>query len=148
INSDQILIVINTVICTNVMQMFIRRTKTGKALRAIAQDSEGAMLVGINPYKMSQISFILCSLIACTAGLFVSFRYVAPTQGGLLSFKALTVVIVGGLGNFIGGIIAGIILGCVEALASMILGGFWSNAIVFIALTIILAMKPKGILGG
>jgi branched-chain amino acid transport system permease protein len=148
VNADQLLIILITFICTITLHLFIKKTKTGKSLRATAQESEGAVLVGINPFKMSLISFILSSLIACMAGLFVSFRNVAPTQGGLLSFKALTVVIVGGLGNFVGGIIAGIILGCAEALTLMALGGFWSNAVMFMVLILILLIRPRGIFGG
>ncbi|WP_459618527.1 branched-chain amino acid ABC transporter permease [Bordetella sp. 2513F-2] len=126
--------------------MLIRHTRLGKAMRATFQDPMAARLAGINTGRIYAATFALGTVLAGTAGMLLGSIYVAQAGiGGLVSLKAFVVVILGGMGNFAGAILGGLILGVAEALW----GGYVSTGTVdmvgFALVILILFFRPYGL---
>ncbi len=128
---------------------FLNKTKQGRILRAVAQDTEVARILGISVPKTAILSFALAGLIGgITAILFaMSTGTASSILGDSLSIKALAVLFLASIGNLKGGLICSIILGVVESLAMGYLPGDWTNAIAFSVVVIILLFKPEGLFG-
>lgn len=128
---------------------FLNRTKQGRILRAVAQDTEVARILGISVPKTAILSFALAGLMGgITAILFaMSTGTASSILGDSLSIKALAVLFLASIGNLKGGLICSIILGVVESLAMGYLPGDWTNAIAFSVVVIILLFKPEGLFG-
>lgn len=128
---------------------FLKVTKTGKAIRATSQNPSAAMLVGINTYKIYDITMFLSTALAALAGCILAPIYnVYPTMGLDVVAKAFVVVIAGGMGNVIGSILAGFLIGLAENLGGLFLGTEYKQVVAFIIMIIVLWLKPEGILGG
>lgn len=126
--------------------LLIRKTRLGKAMRATFQDPMAARLAGINTARIYAATFALGTVLAGTAGMLLGSIYVAQAGiGGLVSLKAFVVVILGGMGNFAGAILGGLILGVAEALW----GGYVSTGTVdmvgFALVILILFFRPYGL---
>ena len=128
---------------------FLNRTKRGRMLRAVAQDTEVARILGISVPKTAVFSFALAGLMGgITAILFaMSTGTASPDLGDSLSIKALAVLFLASIGNLRGGLICALILGVVESLAMAYLPGDWTNAIAFSVVVVILLFKPEGLFG-
>jgi branched-chain amino acid transport system permease protein len=128
---------------------FLNRTKRGRMLRAVAQDTEVARILGISVSKTAVFSFALAGLMGgITAILFaMSTGTASSILGDSLSIKALAVLFLASIGNLKGGLICAIILGVVESLAMGYLPGDWTNAIAFSVVVVILLFKPEGLFG-
>ncbi len=128
---------------------FLNRTKQGRVLRAVAQDTEVARILGISVSKTAVFSFALAGLLGgITAMLFaMSTGSAAADLGDSLSMKCLAVLFLASIGNLKGGLICAIALGVVESLAMTFLPGDWTNAIAFSAMLVVLLFKPAGIFG-
>lgn len=130
------------------LYLFLRGTDTGKALRAVAQDREVAMLLGINPERMYWLAVGLGSALAGGAGaLLLPFFYVFPTVGVTFVLIAFVVVIFGTLGNIKGAFLAAFIVGVAESLGILFAGGDMGLIVVFMILVLVLAFKPSGLMG-
>ncbi|MBC8248724.1 MAG: branched-chain amino acid ABC transporter permease [Anaerolineales bacterium] len=128
--------------------LFLRGTKIGRAIRAVAQDERGAMLVGIELDRIHTLSFGLSSMLAGIAGAsLLSINPAYPTMGLLPLAKSWLVVILAGLGNIRGAIIGGFIVGIVEAASYYFLGAGWQDVTSVTMLIIILLFKPSGLFG-
>ena len=128
---------------------FLNKTKQGRILRAVAQDTEVARFLGISVSKTAVFSFALAGLLGgITAILFaMSTGTASPDLGDSLSIKALAVLFLASIGNLRGGLICAIILGVIESLAMAYLPGDWTNAIAFSVVVVILLFKPAGLFG-
>lgn len=127
-------------------RLLIQKTKLGRAMRATFQDATAASLVGINTASIYASTFALGSALAATSGMLLGSIYVAQASiGGLISLKAFVVVILGGMGNFGGAILGGLILGVAEALW----GGYVQTGTVdivgFALVILILFFRPYGL---
>lgn len=127
-------------------RLLIQKTKLGRAMRATFQDATAASLVGINTATIYASTFALGSALAATSGMLLGSIYVAQASiGGLISLKAFVVVILGGMGNFAGAILGGLILGVAESLW----GGFVETGTVdmvgFALVILILFFRPYGL---
>lgn len=127
-------------------RLLIQKTKLGRAMRATFQDATAASLVGINTASIYASTFALGSALAATSGMLLGSIYVAQASiGGLISLKAFVVVILGGMGNFAGAILGGLILGVAESLW----GGFVETGTVdmvgFALVILILFFRPYGL---
>jgi len=129
--------------------VFLRRTRSGKAVRATSQNRSAAMLMGINVEKMDMLTFGIGAGIAGAAGTLwvVSGQVFNPYIGSIPAIKAFAVIIIGGLGSIPGAIVGGLIYGVVENFAITALGGAWKDAISFLLLIIVLVVRPTGIFG-
>ena len=142
------IIVISAVIM-GLLQAFIKKTKTGKAMRAVAQDKSMASLVGINTDTIISVTFIIGSGLAAIAGMMVSTYYglVNYFIGYSAGIKAFTAAVLGGIGNIPGAMLGGILLGLIESLGSAYISSEYKDAYAFIILIIILLVRPAGLLG-
>jgi len=136
-------------ILTVVLSLFFKRTYTGKAMRAMIQNPEGAQLVGVNTKRMEMITFGLATVIAGVAGLFyVLITMVNPYTGERLLMPSLCCVILGGLGSLPGSLIAGMLLGIAESITAYYWAPMWSPIVSMIFLILFLLFRPSGIFEG
>ena len=125
-------------------------TRTGRALRAIAQDRVAAELMGVNVNRYSMIGFALGAMLAgLVGGLLVTITGVNLGMGGPTSIKAFMMVMIGGAGVISGAILGGFILGMLEAVGLAVLSqyGDITYLAIFVALMIFLAIRPQGLMG-
>jgi branched-chain amino acid transport system permease protein len=151
IAAKQILVVTLAIVMMASLQVFIYRTKMGKAMRATAQDRDAAQLMGININTTIALTFLIGSALAGAAG-FVSGVYYQSTwffNGFEAGLKAFTAAVLGGIGNVAGAMVGGFVIGLVEAFATQFIpgGAQWTNVVVFSVLVLVLVFRPSGLLG-
>lgn len=130
------------------LHLFIRRTKLGKAMRATFQNRDVAALLGVDVNGIYRLTFTLGAGLAGAAGALIGAIFlVYPAMGDQPALRAFTVVVMGGLGNFVGAIVSGLILGVVEAWGAVYLSGNFKDAIAFAILIAILILRPSGLFG-
>jgi branched-chain amino acid transport system permease protein len=128
--------------------LLLKKTKTGKAMRATFQDLEAASLMGIRIDRIYSFTFVLGAGLAAAAGTLLGPIFtVHPYIGNLANAKAFVIVIIGGLGSFPGAITAGLLLGVFESLGAGYISSAFQDAIGFILLILILIYRPTGLLG-
>jgi len=151
VSRAQILIVAASVILTLALGFFIRRTRMGKAIRAIAANLSASRLLGINVNGVVVVTFLAAGALAGAAGILVGLltNNIVPGMGAQIELRGLAVVILGGMGNIEGAVLGGLILGLVETFAIAYLpgGSDIKDAIAFLILFLILLVRPNGILG-
>jgi branched-chain amino acid transport system permease protein len=127
----------------------IRSTRIGKAMRAVAQDTEMALQMGIDVNRVIAFTFLLGGILAGAASLMYGLynNNTVFTLGFDAGLKAFTAAVLGGIGNVTGAALGGFVLGLLSALIITIFGGQWENVGVFSLLVIILVFKPTGLLG-
>jgi branched-chain amino acid transport system permease protein len=128
---------------------FITSTRSGKAMRATAQDPEAARLMGINVNQTISLTFLLGGMLAGAAGLVYALYetnvwYFQGFKAGLIAFTA---AVMGGIGNVRGAVLGGLIIGVIQALADSRMGPQWTEAVVFGYLIMIMILRPRGLLG-
>lgn len=145
----QLYIMVTSAVIMLLLQMFIKRTRMGKAMRAVAQDKVMASLVGINIDTVISVTFIIGSGLAAVAGLMVAIYYglVNYSIGYIAGIKAFTAAVLGGIGSIPGAMFGGILLGLVESLSSAYISSEYKDAYAFVILIIILMIKPSGLFG-
>ena len=131
------------------LQMFIRNTKTGRAMRACSEDRDAAALMGINVNKIISITFAIGSGLAGIAAFLLAATYpsVYPTLGSMPGIKAFTAAVFGGIGSISGAFLGGLLLGVIENLSKVYISAQLSDAIVFGVLIVVLLIRPTGLLG-
>ncbi|MCX6698157.1 MAG: branched-chain amino acid ABC transporter permease [Methanoregula sp.] len=146
---DYIIIMVVTAVILCALYLFLKKTKTGREMRATSQNRKGAKLVGINVERMDVLSFgIGCALAAAAGTLWVvSGQVFNPYMGSIPAIKAFAIIILGGLGSIPGAIVGGLIYGIAENGAAYYLGGVWKDAISFVILIVVLVLKPTGLFG-
>lgn len=147
-SQQRLIVVIAAILLIALLQLFIKRTTPGTTIEAVAQNREGAMLVGINVNSVSSMTFaISAALAAAAAALVAPIFMISPDMGALLGMKAFVIVILGGLGSIPGAILGGYILGLIEALGGGYISADYKDVFAFGALILILAIKPTGLFG-
>jgi branched-chain amino acid transport system permease protein len=130
------------------LQQFVVRSRTGLALRAIAQNPAVAPLMGINVTRIQAFSFALGIMMAGVAGgLLLPALYLFPGVGEDYTLKAFVIVVLGGMGSIEGAALGGLTLGVVESVTSLYLGNEWALAVDFVLFLLVLSLKPSGIFG-
>jgi branched-chain amino acid transport system permease protein len=130
------------------LREFVVRSRTGQALRAIAQNREVAPLMGINVTLIQGFSFALGIAIAGLAGgLLLPALYLFPSVGEDYTLKAFVIVVLGGMGSIEGAALGGLLLGVTESITSAYWGQQWALAVDFVLFLLVLSLKPSGILG-
>ena len=125
----------------------MRFTFTGKALRAVAQDQETAGLMGINPNRLIALTFVIGSALAGLGGAMLGpVLVLTPFAGASVIVKAFAIVIIGGFGNVDGTIIAGLLVGEIEAFTTQVLDPGLIDIVVFGLLLVTLAVRPTGLI--
>jgi branched-chain amino acid transport system permease protein len=128
--------------------LFIQRTDTGKAIRAVAKERVGARLVGIDVERIFAISFgIGLATLGAAACLLMPIFYVSPTTGHVFVMVAFTVVVLGGMGSFLGAVIGGLIVGLTESFGGLFLGESLGQIGISLIFILILLFRPSGLFG-
>jgi branched-chain amino acid transport system permease protein len=157
IQKAQLLVIVAAVVMMIGLYYFVEKTRTGRAMRAVAEDQETARLMGIDVDRTISLVFAVGGAMAGAAGLLFGlvFRNVFYLTGFLAGIKAFTAAVLGGIGNIVGAMLGGLTLGTVESLGpSLVLTGLGipsahqlKDVVAFLALVLILIFRPSGILG-
>jgi branched-chain amino acid transport system permease protein len=128
--------------------IFLRRSVTGLAIRAVAEDPETAALQGIQTNRIHWIAFGLGSAMAAIAGCMMgSLLSIVPTMGFLATIKAFMIVIMGGLGSVVGALVGGLILGMIDSVVTTTISGDIALILSFVVIFLILVFRPSGLFG-
>ncbi|MEO9875181.1 MAG: branched-chain amino acid ABC transporter permease [Anderseniella sp.] len=147
---DRILVAVLAILSVVAFISFMQYSKTGRALRALAQDRVAAQLMGVNVDRYSMIGFAMGAMLAgLVGGLLVTITGVNLGMGGPTSIKAFMMVMIGGAGVISGAIAGGIILGFMEAAGLVLLASYGdvTYLVIFVSLMIFLAIRPNGLMG-
>ena len=130
------------------LTLYLRRTRSGKALRSTALDNEAARLMGINTNHVISMTFAIGSGLAAIGGFLVAAPYDAiyPTMSQSVGNKAFAAAILGGIGNIPGAMVGGILIGIAESLGATYISSQYRDAVAFIVLILVLLIKPTGIM--
>jgi branched-chain amino acid transport system permease protein len=130
------------------LHLFLRRTYTGKAIRATVEDWEAASLMGIDIHRVYLIAFVVGAALAGVAGALVSVGYsIEPSMGLGWTLIALVVMVLGGLGSIMGTFVGGIVLGVTQAATSYFLGGTYREVVALLLFLLVLVFRPQGLFG-
>ena len=149
VSSIDLLVIVSAVAMMVVVDQFVRRSKLGKGIRATAQDPETASMMGVNPTRTIQMTFLIGGLMAGVAA-FLYMLKIETTKfdmGFLLGVKAFTAAVLGGIGNLRGALLGGLVLGVAENWGSALLGTEWRHVVAFVLLVVILLFRHTGLLG-
>jgi branched-chain amino acid transport system permease protein len=133
---------------TGLMQLFLTRSRTGRAIRAMAMDIDAAQLSGVRVAHLYAVVFGLGSGLAGAAGVLISLSYsLQPSMGDPFVISAFVVCVLGGLGTVQGALVGGLLYGILEAFGSQYIGTGLQDAVALVVLLIVLIVRPRGILG-
>jgi len=131
-----------------VFGLFLQRTRTGRAMRAISQNREACLIVGVDPHRIAGVTFaISAGLTGIASVLVVPLYSVSPVMGTLLTFKALAAVIMGGFGQIQGAFVAAYLLGITESMAAGFISSSYADLTVFGVMILTLLLRPQGLFG-
>ncbi|WP_287933168.1 branched-chain amino acid ABC transporter permease [Arthrobacter sp.] len=149
ISVPQIVLMAIAVLLMLGLNSYVQRTSMGRAMRAIALDTKGALLMGINVNRVITWTFFIGSALAGAAGVMAGAYYgkIDFLMGFIIGLKAFTAAVIGGIGNIKGAMLGGLLLGLLEAFGSQWLGGQWRDVFTFGVLIAFLTLKPTGLLG-
>jgi branched-chain amino acid transport system permease protein len=157
ISVTQCLILGITAVVLASLMYLVNKTKLGRAMRATAENPRVAALMGVKPDMVISATFIIGAVLAAVAGVMWAANYgtVQHSMGFLPGLKAFTAAVLGGIGNLAGAVVGGILLGLVEALGAGylgaltggVLGSHYADIFAFVALILVLTLRPQGLLG-
>ena len=157
ISVTQCLILGSTVMILAGLMWLVNRTKLGRAMRATAENPRVAALMGVKPDMVISATFVIGASLAAVAGVMWAANYgtVQHSMGFLPGLKAFTAAVLGGIGNLAGAVVGGVALGLVEALGAGylgaltggVLGSHYADIFAFVALILVLTLRPQGLLG-
>ena len=147
--SSELVIFITTIVATTLLTLFIKFTRMGKAMRAVAQDKTMAMLLGVNVNRVISVTFIIGSALAAVGGVLISSHIgqINFSIGFIAGIKAFTAAVLGGIGSIPGAVLGGMILGWTESFATGYVSSDYEDVFAFGLLVFILIFRPAGILG-
>lgn len=146
LNLPRVLAFAGALAITAALALFLKKTDLGKALRAAAEEREGAALVGIPVPRVHAVAFGLGSACVAAAGtMAVPFFYVSPEVGNTFVITAFVVVVLGGLGSFPGALLGGLLVGVVESLGGLFLHGSLAQIGIFALFILVLLLRPTGL---
>jgi branched-chain amino acid transport system permease protein len=145
--ATQRMIVIGAAVAVMIgLYLFLKRTATGAAIEAMAQDREGALLVGIDTRRIAMLTFaISAGLAAVAASLVAPLHLISPTMGEVVNLKAFVIIILGGMGSIPGAIVGGYLLALAEVLGGTYISSAFGELIGFVVLVAVLAVRPTGL---
>ena len=130
------------------LHLFLRKTYTGKAIRATVQDWEAATLMGIDIHRVYFLAFVLGAALAGVAGTLVAVNYsIEPSMGLNWTLKALIVMVLGGLGSITGTLVGGLLLGLTESVTSLLISNNYREVSGLVLFVLILIFRPQGLFG-
>jgi len=157
ISSVDVFVIVVAVVLMIGLQWLVTRTRMGRAMRAVAQDREAAALMGVDVERIISFTFLIGSALAGAAGFIYGLKFGSTifSIGFQLGLVAFTAAVLGGIGNIVGAMFGGVLIGVIEQtfvplIPASVLphgGDAWSRAIIFAILILILVFRPSGILG-
>ncbi len=157
ITPTQVMILAVTAISLATLMWLVNSTKLGRAMRATAENPRVAALMGVKPDMVISATFIIGAILAAIAGVMYASNYgtAQHSMGFIPGLKAFTAAVFGGIGNLAGAVVGGILLGLVEALGAGylgaltggVLGSHYADIFAFVALILVLTLRPAGLLG-
>lgn len=144
--SQRLLIIVAAFALMVLLHLFLKKTITGATIIAMAQNRDGAALVGINPNRVAMLTFAISgALAAVAAALYAPINLVYPAMGNLVITKAFVIIIVGGMGSVPGAIIGGLVIGFAEAFGGFYISTDYKDIFAFLLLVVILSFRPQGL---
>lgn len=140
------IIILSCILVVVLVMIFINKTKLGKSIRAVSQDREAAMLMGINANRVLMYTVMISAFLAGVAAI-LNFRYIAPFYGWSTLTKSFAVVIFGGLGSLLGSVIGAFTIGYITQITIYFFDESYAFLIPFIIIIIMLLVKPEGLFG-
>ena len=149
VTNHQIMVVLVSLVLMVALTLFIQRTRTGKAMRAVAFNRDAASLMGIPVDRIITITFAIGSALAAAAGFLVGLTNpkIEPLMGIMPGIKAFVAAVLGGIGSIPGAMIGGLLMGISEYMVVGYLSSTYRDAIAFVILIVVLLLKPAGLLG-
>ncbi len=148
ISIANIAIIVVAAICVGALQLFLYKTKPGKAMRCVAQNRNASQLMGIDVKHVMMITVAISMMVCCLIGLLVSpLLNISTTMSGMIGLKGFAAGVIGGFGYLPGAIVGGLVIGIIENLASMVLPSVYKDIVAFVLLVAFLLIRPKGITG-
>ncbi|MBI3989342.1 MAG: branched-chain amino acid ABC transporter permease [candidate division NC10 bacterium] len=157
ISLKSLVVIVSALLMLISLQLFVNRTKVGKAIRAVAEDQMTASLMGIDVNRIISVTFLIGGAMGGAAGVLFGIQYslINPYTGFIPGLKAFTAAVLGGIGNIPGAMVGGIVLGLLEAFSasylSLLTGGAfgaeYKDILAFSLLIVILIFRPRGLLG-
>lgn len=144
-----IVIILILIVATTALTIFVNKTKTGKAMKAVSENPDAASLMGINVDTTISTTFVIGAVLAGLASVLYIIYYPGFNNmlGSSLGIKAFVAAVLGGIGLIPGAVLGGLIIGVIENMCIAYIGSKWVDAITFSILIFILLVKPSGILG-
>lgn len=148
ISSLHLIILVGTFVIMVALELFMKRTLTGKAMLAASQDMQTLGLMGVNAELLIKITFAISGALGAAAGFFIGLLYaIDPIMGALAGLKGWSCAILGGIGSIAGSLVGGILLGIAESLTAGFISTGYKDAIGFAIMIFILLIKPSGLMG-
>ncbi|QTX05540.1 branched-chain amino acid ABC transporter permease [Agromyces archimandritae] len=149
VSVTQIVLMVIAALLMWVLQLYVMRSREGRAMRAIALDPQASLLMGVNVNRVISRTFFIGSALAGAAGVMAGAYYgsIDFLMGFTIGLKAFTAAVIGGIGNLYGAMLGGLVLGLLESFGTFVLGGEWRDVFTFACLILFLSIRPTGILG-
>ncbi|MDR1832881.1 MAG: branched-chain amino acid ABC transporter permease [Fusobacteriaceae bacterium] len=149
VNGNSMLTIVIGLFVMICLTLFVRRTRAGKAMRAVSEDGQASILMGINLNRSITLTFAMGSGLAAVASMMYCTAYpqVQPFMGAMLGLKAYVAAVLGGIGIIPGAMLGGMVIGFVETMTKAYISSSYADAFVFAILIVVLLVKPAGILG-
>jgi branched-chain amino acid transport system permease protein len=150
VNAVQIAMFVATFVCLSALILFTTRTRVGIAWRATVSNPKIATSFGVDAIKVRYLNFLIGSALAALAGALIALlnNYVEPSMGFVVSYKALAIIVLGGLGSVPGTLVASFALGLVESFGTILVGKYLDrDALAFLFLIVVLLVRPQGLTG-
>ncbi len=149
LTSEQITVIVVSMLLMVLLRFFILKTRTGKAMRAVSFSLDGARLMGISTDKIIAITFAVGSALAAAAGVLIGMQIpkIDPLMGIMYGLKAFVAAVLGGIGSIPGAVLGGLLIGTSEVMVVGYLSSTYREAIAFGILILVLILRPQGLLG-
>jgi branched-chain amino acid transport system permease protein len=144
--SQRLLIIVAAFALMVLLHLFLKKTVTGATIIAMAQNRDGAALVGIDPNRVAMLTFAISGVLAAVAAtLYAPINLVYPAMGNLVITKAFVIIILGGMGSVPGAIVGGLIIGFAEAFGGFYISTDYKDIFAFVLLVVIMSVRPQGL---
>ncbi len=145
----EVLIWVVSFVLMAALQLFVQNSKMGKAMRATAQDPEAARMMGVEVDRVVIMAFFLGSALAGAGGLIFGlyYNFTSFIIGFTAGLRAFTAAVLGGIGNIVGAMVGGVIIGLIETLGGQFIAVAWTDVIIFSLLVLVLVFRPSGLFG-
>lgn len=146
VSLQRLLIIAGAFILVVCLHLFLHHTMLGSSIIALAQNKEGAILVGINPIRTTYLVFAVAGILATVAAvLYAPINLVYPSMGQIVITKSFVIIVMGGMGSFVGAIVGGMIIGFAESFGGYYLSPDYKDVIAFLLLVLVLSIRPQGL---